>query len=398
MAQTPYIFNQLVSFLPKDYFDRLVKKYNGNAYVKNYSCWNHLLVMVWAQLTGRRSLRDIETSLRAHSDKTYRMGIGATVCRSNIAKANAIRDVSIFREFSQEMMRRASGISVKDDMLERIARAFHLAGFFAIDSSSVSLKLSRFPWSEPQEGIGGVKLHTMYDLMRKVPRLCNITGHEERDQTFMEDYVYEPNCFYVLDRLYFKASGMRNIDSSGAFFVTRMKRNVVYEVLSDADIDGVLVLADQTIRFTSRWASQGYPDNLRLITYYSSENNEVLAFVTNNFVLDASTIALLYRFRWEIACFFKWRKQHLRIIAFYGTSANAVMIQIYTALTAFCMLAIAADAQGYKRSLYEFSNLMSVSLTDRTHLSDLIKRSESADPPCGIDKEPTLFDFDNLLV
>ena len=387
MAQTPYIFNQLVSFLPKDYFDRLVKKYNGNAYVKNYSCWNHLLVMVWAQLTGRRSLRDIETSLRAHSDKTYRMGIGATVCRSNIAKANAIRDVSIFREFSQEMMRRASGISVKDDMLERIARAFHLAGFFAIDSSSVSLKLSRFPWSEPQEGIGGVKLHTMYDLMRKVPRLCNITGHEERDQTFMEDYVYEPNCFYVLDRLYFKASGMRNIDSSGAFFVTRMKRNVVYEVLSD-----------QTIRFTSRWASQGYPENLRLIKYYSSENNEVLAFVTNNFVLDASTIALLYRFRWEIECFFKWMKQHLRIIAFYGTSANAVMIQIYTALTAFCMLAIAADAQGYKRSLYEFSNLMSVSLTDRTHLSDLIKRSESADPPCGIDKEPTLFDFDNLLV
>ena len=214
----------------------------------------------------------------------------------------------------------------------------------------------------------------------------------------MEDYVYEPNCFYVLDRLYFKASGMRNIDSSGAFFVTRMKRNVVYEVLSDADIDGVLVLADQTIRFTSRWASQGYPENLRLIKYYSSENNEVLAFVTNNFVLDASTIALLYRFRWEIECFFKWMKQHLRIIAFYGTSANAVMIQIYTALTAFCMLAIAADAQGYKRSLYEFSNLMSVSLTDRTHLSDLIKRSESADPPCGIDKEPTLFDFDNLLV
>lgn len=398
MAQIPYIFNQLVSFLPKDYFDRLVKKYNGNAYVKNYSCWNHLLVMVWAQLTGRRSLRDIETSLRAHSDKTYRMGIGSTVCRSNIAKANAIRDVAIFREFSQEMMRRASGISVKDDTLERIARAFHLAGFFAIDSSSVSLKLSRFPWSEPQEGSGGLKLHTMYDLMRKVPRLCNITGHEERDQTFMEDYVYEPNCFYVLDRLYFKARGMHSIDSSGAFFVTRMKRNVVYEVLSEADIDGVLVLADETIRFTSRWASQGFPGSLRLIKYYSSEKNEVLSFVTNNFVLDASTIALLYRFRWEIECFFKWMKQHLRIIAFYGTSANAVMIQIYTALTAFCMLAMAADAQGYKRSLYEFSNLMSVSLTDKTHLSDLIKRSENSDPLCGTDREPTLFDFDNLLV
>ena len=300
MGQIPYIFNQLVSFLPKDHFDRLVKKYNGNAYVKNYSCWNHLLVMIWAQLTGRRSLRDIETSLRAHSDKTYRMGIGVTVCRSNIAKANAVRDVAIFREFSQEMMHRASRMSIKDETLELIARTFHLAGFFAIDSSTVSLKLSRFTWSEPQEGSGGVKLHTMYDLMRKVPRLCNITGHEERDQTFMEDYVYEPNCFYLLDRIYFKTRGMRRIDSSGAFFVTRMKRNVVYEVLANADINGVHVLSDQTIRFTSRWASQGYPGRLRLIKYYSTEKNEVLAFVTNNFVLDAATIALLYRFRWEI--------------------------------------------------------------------------------------------------
>lgn len=397
MGQIPYIFNQLVSFLPKDYFDRLVKKYNGNAYVKNYSCWNHLLVMIWAQLTGRRSLRDIETSLRAHSDKTYRMGIGAAICRSNIAKANATRDVAIFRELSQEMMRKASGMNVKDETLENIARTFHLAGFFAIDSSTVSLKLSRFTWSEPQEGYGGVKLHTMYDIMRKVPRLCNITGHEECDQTFMEDYAYESGCFYLLDRMYFKTRGMHRINSAGAFFITRMKRNVVYEVLAEAGINGVHVLSDQAIRFTSRWASLGYPGRLRLIKYYSAENNEVLSFVTNNFVLDAATIALLYRFRWEIECFFKWIKQHLRIIAFYGTSANAVMIQIYTALTAFCMLAMAADAYCYKRSLYEFSNLMSVSLTDKTLLSDLIKRSESANFPCIINQEPTLFDFDNLI-
>lgn len=397
MPQIPYIFNQLVSFLPRDYFEYLVKKYDGNSYVKSYSCWNHLMVMLWAQITNRRSLRDIETSLRAHSDKLYRMGIGTSVSRSNIAKANAERVLAIYREMAHKMMSLASHVSHKDDILEEIAHQFCLTGFFAIDSSTVSLPLDRFPWSIPQEGSGGIKLHTMYDLLRNIPAMCLITGHEERDQTFMEEYPYREGCVYMLDRIYFKTTGLYKITSSRAFFVTRIKKNVCYERIASREVCGVRVLADETIRFTSRWAVQGYPDSLRLIKYYSSENNELLSFVTNNFDFDAATIALLYKYRWQIELFFKWIKQHLRITVFYGTSANAVMIQIYIAFIAFSMLALAADAQQYKESLYEFANMMSVSLTEKIHLQDLLSRYRNNERAPDHEAGLTLFDSDNLL-
>lgn len=207
MSQTTYIFNQLVAHIPKDSFDRLVKQRNGNAYVKSFSCWSHLLVMVWAQLTSRRSLRDIETSLRAHSDKLYRMGIGTGVSRNNLASANARRDVSIYRELAQRMMRKASGIGVKDGTLELIRHRFCLNGFFAIDSSTVTLDLNKFPWSSPQQDCGGVKFHTMFDILRGVPRSCIVTGHEERDQTFMEDYTYERGASTYLTRCISKPAG-----------------------------------------------------------------------------------------------------------------------------------------------------------------------------------------------
>lgn len=190
MPQLPYIFNQLCSFIPKDTFDRLVNKYGGNFSVKHYTCWNHLLVMLWAQLSNRRGLRDIVNSLQAHSDKLYRMGIGKSISRNNISHANATRDVAIFRELAQVMMAKASRISVSDTVLEAVGEAFCVEGFFAIDSSTVSLDLRRFPWSVPQQGYGGVKLHTLFDLMRNVPVLCLISGHEERDQTFMDLYPY----------------------------------------------------------------------------------------------------------------------------------------------------------------------------------------------------------------
>lgn len=393
MSQIPFIFNQLISFIPKDSFDRLVAKYHGNAHVKNFSCWNHLLTMIWAQLTSRRSLRDIESSLRAHSDKLYRMGIGNNISRNNLSNANANRNVSIYRELAQLMMERASHISIKDDLLQKIGETFHINGFFAIDSSTISLSLSKFPWSTPQEGYGGIKMHTMFDILRNVPRLCLITGHEERDQTFMEDYPYESGCFYMLDRIYLKTIGLNKINSTGAYFVTRMKKNVCYEVIADALIDGNRVLSDQIIRFSSRWAAQGYPSNLRLIKFYSTEKEETLSFITNNFKLDPATIALLYKYRWQIELFFRWIKQHLRIINFYGCSSNAVMIQIYTAFTAFCTLALAADSLKFKGTLYEFANLISVSLTERTWLPDLLSRYEINATPIPEDTYPSLFDF-----
>ena len=396
MKQTPYIFNQLINYLPKDVFDRLVKKNNGNAHAKDYTCWNHLLVMIWAQFTSRRSLRDIEISLRAHSDKIYRMGIGKNISRNNIAHANAVRDVSIYRDYAEEMMLRAAKVSIRDQTLLRIGKTFGLNGFFAIDSSTVSLDLNKYRWSVPQQDLGGIKIHTMYDLMRGVPRMCMITGHEERDQTFMEDYPYESGCFYMIDRLYFKTRGLSVINSKGAYFIIRLKKNVMFETVERREVEGIHVLADDTIRFTSRWAKEGYGDKLRRVRFYSSERNELLDFVTNNFELDAATIALLYKYRWQIEFFFKWVKQHLRITAFYGTSANAVMIQVYTAFIAFCVIALAADAFKYEGSLYEFSNLISLSLTEKVHLQDLIERSFLELKEESKDGQLSLFDFDKM--
>lgn len=390
MTQIPYIFNQLHSYLPRDKFDRLVKKYNGNAYIINYTCWNHLLVMMWAQLTSRRSLRDIETSIRAHSDKSYRLGFGRNISRNNIAYANSKRSVAIYREFAQEMMRRASKISIKDKSLKEIADVFGLNGFFAVDSSTVSLDLKKFKWSVPQEGYGGVKFHTMYDLLRNVPRMCLITGHEERDQTFMEDYPFEKRCLYVFDKMYFKTKGFAAIKLHEAYFVTRMKRNVLFETIDSRPVNGITVLVDHTILFCGRWAKSGYPEKLRRVRYYSAEKNEVLDFVTNNFELDAESISLLYRYRWQIELFFKWIKQHLRITSFYGTSANAVMIQIYVAFTTYCMLAMVADSLKYQGQLYEFANIMSVSLTEKVYLRDLIDRYNNDDKKSGQDGEQFL--------
>lgn len=393
MPQIPYIFNQLTAHLPKDTFDRLVKKYNGNAYIKNFSCWNHLLVMVWSQLTARHSLRDIETSLRAHSDKMYRMGFGRNISRNNLANANSKRDVAIYREMAQVMMLKTSRIKRKDDILSLIGEVFNLNGFFAIDSSTVTLDLKKFNWSIPQKDKGGIKLHTMYDLLRGVPRLCLVSGHEERDQTFMEDYPYEKGGFYMFDKMYIKALGLYRVETAKAFFVTRIKKKMVYEVVEQHPIDGVYILADKTIAFTSRFTKKGYPSKLRLISFYNDQKNQTIVFITNNFKLDAATIALLYRYRWQIELFFRWIKQHLRINFFYGTSANAVMIQIYTAFISFCILALAADAISYKGTLYEFSNIMSVCLTEKEWLTDLLQRYEKQVSRKPVDTQLALFDF-----
>ena len=371
MSQIPYVFNQLSRFIDRDYFENLVARYHGNQYVKEFSCWNHLLVMIWAQLTSRRSLRDIEVSLRAHGDKLYRMGIGKHISRNNISHANTKREVAIYRELAQRMMQKATCIRFRDPQLEELSCLFSISGFFAIDSSSIKFDLNRYPWSVPQQGVGGIKLHTMYDLLREVPKMCLITGHEERDQTFMEDYPYEKESLYIIDKAYMKTRGLFAIEKAKAFFIVPIKRNVKYLVLKDdtEHSNPIEVIADRTIEFTSRWAKAGYPKKLRIVTYYVEKKGKAMQFLTNNFKLPAEKVALLYKYRWNIEVFFKWIKQHLRINSFYGTSANAIMIQIYTAFIAYCILALAADAISYKGSLYDFANMISVSLTEKVSVN-----------------------------
>lgn len=398
MPQIPYVFNQLSRFIDRDYFENLVARYHGNQYVKEFSCWNHLLVMIWAQLTSRRSLRDIEVSLRAHGDKLYRMGIGKHISRNNISHANTKREVAIYRELAQRMMQKATCIRFRDPQLEELSCLFSISGFFAIDSSSIKFDLNRYPWSVPQQGVGGIKLHTMYDLLREVPKMCLITGHEERDQTFMEDYPYEKESLYIIDKAYMKTRGLFTIEKAKAFFIVPIKRNVKYLVLKDdtEHSNPIEVIADRTIEFTSRWAKAGYPKKLRLVTYYVEKKGKTMQFLTNNFKLPAETVALLYKYRWNIEVFFKWIKQHLRINSFYGTSANAIMIQIYTAFIAYCILALAADAISYKGSLYDFANMISVSLTEKVYIKELIDRYQEPNEEKEKSILPSLFDFDKM--
>lgn len=375
MAQVAYIFNQLCSLLPRDHFEYLVKKHEGNSYMKTYSCWNHFLVMLWAQLTGRESLRDIESSLRAHKDKLYRLGMGKNISRNNLSHANATREVSIYRDFAQKVMNiTLSQVGTEEKELFTLSDGFNLSGLFAVDSSTVYLDLTKFNWSVPQRGRGGIKLHTLYDILREVPVLCLITGHEERDQTFMENYPYRKGGMYVFDKAYIKTASMKEIDSISAYFVVRRKRGMSYSVTKELTAAVAPIYGDKEISFSNRWARKGYPGNLRLVQYYSMERNEVLDFLTNNFQLPAMTIAESYRNRWNIELFFRWIKQHLYVTRFYGTSANAVSIQIYVAVSTYCLVALAKALYGFKGTTYELLRVLSVSLFERQPLKDVLDR------------------------
>lgn len=397
MAQVPYIFNQLHSLLPRDYFEYLVKKYDGNAYIKTYSCWNHFLVMLWARLSGRESLRDIETSLRAHREKLYRLGMGKDVSRNNISHANGKREVAIFRDFARKVMDSALRHTKPDDaFLSTLSEECRLSGLLAVDSSKVYLGLEKFRWSVPQRDRGGIKLHTLYDILREIPSLCLITGHEERDQTFMDDYPYQAGSMYVFDKAYVKTASLSKINGIPAFFVVRRKPGMAYSMVKEHAVTEAPVYGDKEIRFTNRWAKKGYPGSLRLVQYYCEERNEVMDFLTNNFLLPATMIAESYRRRWDIELFFKWIKQHLYVTRFYGTSANAVCIQIYVAIAAYCLTAIVKSMYGFKGTTYELFRILSVSLFERQSLRDILDRYENiADKDKDDEKYyncPSLFD------
>lgn len=400
MGQNSYIFRQLCQCLEQDHFEMLVKRYDGNKGIRSFSCWNFLLAMVWSHLTNRKSLRDIEISLRSHSDKLYRMGIGKGVSKSNMAYSLANRNVDIFREHAAFMMECASHVSPKCHELAEIAAEFNMNGFFAIDSSTIYLDLDKYPWSTPQAGKGGMKLHTMYDLLRQVPAMAIITGHERRDQSLMDDYEYRQGCLYTFDKAYVKTNSLYRINHTGAWFVVRLKDHMRYDVLDDNTLpEGMrgAVRSDRNIRFAGQIASRNYPDTLRLVDFHSEENDMDLKFLTNNVNLPALTIALAYKHRWDIEVFFKWMKQHLHIEAFYGTSPNAVMIQLFTAIISFCMLVLVADYNNFKGTPFDLSRLLSTTLLERASLVDVMSRLDGMNELVPVASTvPSLFDQPNV--
>ena len=373
MHQGQFIFSQLIKYLPKRAFDCLVNKYEGNKYVKSFTCWNHLLVLIIGQLSNRESLRDLIVSLNAHQDKFHHLGLGKGITRSNLAKANEVRAVIIFKEFSERM------ISIAQKK-ETDPSVFPLSNeIYAFDSTTITFCMNTFWWSKPQESKGGIKLHTLYDVKREIPIFNVITDHSVSDSTVMDDIPYHSGAFYIFDKAYVSTPQLHNIEIIHAHFVVRRKQNMKYSIVEDKNYNNTQtgIMADQRIKFTSRIAKKGYPSIIRQVTYYSSEQKSTFVFLTNNFKIPAEDVALLYRYRWSIEIFFKWIKQHLRIKEFYGTSENAVKIQIYSAIITYCLINIIGKDLKLNLSTYEVLRILSLSLFEKSPLRELFKEREA---------------------
>ena len=364
-----YIFAQLIEFLPQRIFDRIVMKYEGNKYVKHFTCWNQLLVMMFGQLSNRDSLRDLTSIISAHSNKAYHLGFGKNVTRSNLAKVNERREPRIFEEFAYHMIDIARR--------KRIYKEFEIDGkVFAFDSTTIDLCLSVFWWAKFRRTKAGIKMHTLYEIQTDIPTFIHITEAKVHDQRAMDEIPYEQGAYYVFDRGYFDLKRLYHINEIEAYFVIRQRGNLQYEVVCEIDTmhnaDGVL--SDQVIKLTNYSTKQKYPAVLRRVIYYAPDKNKTFVYLTNNMEIPATQVALLYKYRWRVELFFKWIKQHLKIKSFWGTTETAVRIQIYSAITAYCMVAIVEHDLKLHRSTYEVLRILSASLLDKTPIKELFTK------------------------
>lgn len=365
-----YVFSQLIEILPRRAFDRLVDKYNGNKYVKHFTCWNQLLCMLFGQLTNRDSLRDLSTVINAHSHKSYHLGLGKKVSRSNLAKANENRDFRIYEEYAYLLI----DIARK----KRSSVDFEIKGkVYAFDSTTIDLCLSVFWWATFKRTKAGIKIHTMYDVATQIPSFIHITSAAYNDMNAMDYIPYETGAYYIFDRAYIDYKRLHIITEHSAYFVVRSKTNLKFRRIYSNKIDrSTGVIYDQIGKLTGRNASKGYPDKLRRVKYFDNETDRVFVFLTKNIELTATEIALLYKQRWMVELFFKWIKQHLKVKSFWGTSENAVRIQIYCAIITYCMVAIAEANLKLDRTTYEVLQILGISLLDKTPIHDLFSNVE----------------------
>lgn len=365
MNQGKYVYSQIIEFLPQRVFDKLVKKYDGNRYVKHFTCWNQLLCMVFGQLTNRDSLRDLIVAINAHSGKSYHLGFGKNITLSNLAKANLRRNCKIFEEFAYYLI----SIARKT----RASEVFKIKGqVYAFDSTTIDLCLSIFWWAKFRKTKGGIKIHTLLDINTQIPAFIHITPAFVNDMNAMDVLLYESGAYYIFDRGYVDYTRLYKITLHSAFFVIRAKSNLQFNRMYSKKSDkAVGIKSDQIGKLSGFYVSKEYPDKLRRIKFYDQETNRNFVFLTNNFELPAQQIALLYKNRWQIELFFKWIKQHLKVKSFWGTSENAVRIQVYSAIIAYCLVAIVAEQLKIERSTYEILQVLGISLLDKTPVKEL---------------------------
>ena len=385
MNKGKYVFSQLLDFLDKDVFLRISNKYNGNRYVKSFTCWNQLAVMMFGQMSNRESLRDLVLATQAHANKAFHLGFGKYASKSTLADTNTKRDYRIFEEFAYRVMAEAQKC--------RAVEIFKFGGkVYAFDSTTIDLCLSVFEWALFRKKKGGVKIHTLYDIETQIPTFFHITPARLHDTKAMDAIPYEENSFYIFDRAYNDFGRLFTINSVGAYFVVRGKKNNDFRSMRWKRRLQSGVLSDAIGYMDGQLTMSKYPEKIRRIIYLDSESDRKFIFFTNALDINSLKVAELYHNRWKIELFFKWLKQHLKIKKFWGETENAVRIQIYTAITTYCMIAIVQKKMSIERSIYEMLQLVSISLTETICLKDLF-----AKPNCNIvneldgSTEPTLF-------
>ena len=355
------LFAQLMDFLPWTTFARIVERYGGDRYVKSLCCAEHFRVMAFAQLTYRESLRDIEACLSAQVSKLYHMGFREPVRRSTLSDANEARDWRIYADFAQGLIRQARKLYAVESLGVELSETL-----YALDSTTIDLCLSVFPWALFRSTKAAVKMHTLLDLRGAIPSFIHISDGKLHDVNVLDLLIPEAGAIYVMDRGYLDFERLHVLHQAGAFFVTRAKSNLDAHRIYSAAVDrSTGIICDQTIALNGYYSQRHYPDHLRRIRFKDAETAKALVFLTNQFVLPASTVCTLYKARWQVELFFKWIKQHLRIKRFYGTSENAVKSQIWIAVSVYVLVAIVKKRLNLDASLYTLLQILSVTLFEK---------------------------------
>ena len=388
MPSGHYVFSQVMAHLPMKPFRRCVQRYQGNRYVKSFTCLDQFLSMAFAQLTYRESLRDIEVCLRAHRDKLYHMGLRGGMARNTLAHANRQRDWRLYADFAHALIRLARPLYADEDLGLELDNTV-----YALDSSTIDLCLSVFPWARFRQTKSAVKLHTLLDLRGNIPTFIHLSDGKLHDVNVLDLLLPEPGACYVMDRAYLDFQRLFALTMAAAFFVIRAKSNTRYRRRYSRPVDKATgLVCDQTIVLTGAKSATHYPQPLRRIKYHDPQTHKTVDFLTNHFALPAHTITELYRYRWQVELFFKWIKQHLRIKAFFGTSENAVKTQIWTAISVYVLVAIIKKRLELPTELYTILQILSLTLFEKVPLYQLLMQTDYKTDHRDILNQLNLFD------
>lgn len=384
-----FVFSELIAHLPHREFQRCVTRYGGDHHHRTFSCWDQYLAMAFAQLTYRESLRDIEACLDSVRGKLYHLGFRSRVARSTLADANDTHDWRIFADFGQSLIAIARPLHAEDPIGFELDHTL-----YALDSTTIDLCLSLFPWAKFRKQKGAVKMHTLLDLRGNIPTFIGITDGKVHDVNLLDKILPEAGAFYVMDRGYIDFRRLYVFTLSAAFFVVRTKENFALQRRCSQQVDKTTgVRSDHTVILTAIDSAKAYPNTLRRISYLDMETNKRFKFLTNNFAVPALTIAQVYKARWQVELFFKWVKQHLRIKAFYGTSENAVKTQIWIAVSVYVLVAIIRKRLGLQASLYQILQILSITLFEKMPILQALQAQNSQFESYVDPNQLILFDF-----